>query len=85
MKLFKTISLLLLIIIVVILAIQNSEIVTITFLKWNILLFANTTLIASFILGVLTGSILFLKTKNIKIDEVQNENNVKESTSNLKT
>ena len=79
MKLFKTISLLLLIIIVVIIAIQNSEIVTITFLKWNVLLFANTTLIVSFILGVLTGSILFLKTKKINKDEVQNENNDKES------
>ena len=85
MKLFKTVSLLLLTIIVVIVAIQNSEIVTISFLKWNVLLFANTTLIASFILGVLTGSILFLNVKKTHKDEVQNENNDKESTSNLNT
>ncbi|HRW21858.1 MAG TPA: LapA family protein [Bacteroidales bacterium] len=65
MKIFKTIILILLVAILVVFAAQNIEIVRFTFIKWHLELPLAVASIALYILGAISGSMVFSLLKKI--------------------
>lgn len=65
MKILKTIVLILLIIILIIFAAQNIETVRFTFIKWHLELPLAVASIALYILGAISGSMVFSMLKKI--------------------
>lgn len=65
MKQFKTFLLVLIVIIFLVFAIQNFEDVTIRFFKWSVTLPLAITTVAVYILGMLTGGLLWSNLKKL--------------------
>ena len=59
---FKTIAILLFVVIIVVFSLQNAEITTINFLFWKFSFSRIIVILGSFIIGVLVGVLISLKT-----------------------